>query len=60
MCIMTHAFLNSIAGVFVINESLLAEMLPLLFACIIFFIFLNKNRAFVINKDSNLSKRNME
>ncbi|MES1045972.1 CPBP family intramembrane metalloprotease [Bacillus sp. Gen3] len=60
MCIMTHAFLNSIAGVFVINESLLAEMIPLLFACIIFFIFLNKNRAFATIKDSNLSKRNLE
>ncbi len=57
---MTHAFLNSIAGVFVINESLLAEMIPLLFACIIFFIFLNKNRAFATIKDSNLSKRNLE
>lgn len=53
LCIIAHAFFNSVLDVFINNQSLFGEIVVLAFSLFIFFIFLNnRHRSLVMKKYS--------
>lgn len=51
LCIMTHAFCNSVLNVFVSNQSLLGGIIALVFSLFIYLLFAyNRNRSLIMKK----------